>query len=177
MFFFKTKIKMKINNRPFSNNTSRLIKDLVNQDVPLRLSPFYIFLKSLYYNDDYKTIISPSIDKLKIYDKLLSLNDFSSIEIEQACGSIDLSQFDYGMLIACYGEVDWANKPIYDRNVLLDSLEQSDFYNNAILDGSIEYVLKILRSQAKEEYRLIWYGSIMKAILAKKDWLQLVQPK
>ena len=156
---------MKNNHHPFSASTYSIIQTTIDAiDVPKPLIAFYDLVSSQRWSKDFKEIAEATMKKLKTYDKILSLNDYSAIEIEYACKSFDLDKYDYGMLIACYGEVDWLNRCYYDRNVLYDMLEKTSFYDNAILDGSIDFVLNYLKSVAFQRYRIAWYETMVNVI-------------
>ena len=120
----------------------------------------------------------------KAYLEILESEDYSIAELKQAIGSSRFDSIDYALLIACYSEVDAANKPLFNRDALLDALEKTDFFDAAICDGTCSRIIKHLgqlamhSSQAQlGNYRAQWYLSILKPIDLKRQFLELTASK
>lgn len=145
------------------------IEAFVDSSVPFRLLAFYHFLTNIAASK-LEFSISSIVKKLHLYDAFLVEQDvFSAMVNVDVVDSFD--NIDHGMLVACYGEVNYEGKAIYNRQCLCDALESTDFYDKAILDGSISKVLRELDNYANEDYRHRWYSVVLEAIDAKRHWL------
>lgn len=150
------------------------IEAFVDSSVPFRLLAFYHFLTNIAATSKLEFSISSIVKKLHLYDAFLVEQDvFSAMVTADFADSFD--NIDHGMLVACYGEVNYEGKAIYNRCCLYNALKSTDFYDKAILDGSIDKVLRELDSHTNEDYRHRWYSAVLEAIDAKRHWLANVK--
>ena len=115
------------------------------------------------------------LDMLPTYEKILTLRDYSEVEIYIATNAISLNCYDWLMLIVGFGLVNSKGIMMFDRKVAIDliaytSLLDCNIASNA-LHVKVAKVIDELKCFNKMQYMQNWLFTIFKCLKYKKQLL------